>query len=86
MRALLAERDFPVGNLRFVASARSAGSTLPWDGGEIVVEDIETMDWSGVDLALVSAGKSASLAHAPRMAEAGVVVPGALDLFDAHRR
>ena len=74
MRALLAERDFPVGNLRFVASARSAGSTLPWDGGEIVVEDIETMDWSGVDLALVSAGKSASLAHAPRMAEAGVVV------------
>ncbi len=74
MRALLAERDFPVGNLRFVASARSAGSTLPWDGGEIVVEDIETMDWSGVDLALVSAGKTASLAHAPRMAEAGVVV------------
>ena len=74
MRALLAERAFPVGNLRFVASARSAGSTLPWDGGEIVVEDIETMDWSGVDLALVSAGKTASLAHAPRMAEAGVVV------------
>ncbi|MBQ91160.1 MAG: aspartate-semialdehyde dehydrogenase, partial [Acidimicrobiaceae bacterium] len=74
MRALLAERAFPVGDLRFVASARSAGSTLPWDGGEIVVEDIETMDWSGVDLALVSAGKSASLAHAPRMAEAGVVV------------
>ena len=61
MRALLAERAFPVGNLRFVASARSAGSTLPWDGGEIVVEDIETMDWSGVDLALVSAGKTASL-------------------------
>lgn len=74
MRALLAERAFPVGNLRFVASARSAGSTLPWGGGEIVVEDIETMDWSGVDLALVSAGKTASLAHAPRMAEAGVVV------------
>lgn len=74
MRALLAERAFPVGDLRFVASARSAGSTLPWDGGEIVVEDIETMDWSGVDLALVSAGKTASLAHAPRMAEAGVVV------------
>ena len=40
MRALLAERAFPVGDLRFVASARSAGSTLPWDGGEIVVEDI----------------------------------------------
>lgn len=74
MRALLAERAFLVGDLRFVASARSAGSTLPWDGGEIVVEDIETMDWSGVDLALVSAGKTASLAHAPRMAEAGVVV------------
>ncbi len=73
MRALLAERAFPVGNLRFVASARSAGSTLPWDGGEIVVEDIETMDWSGVDLALVSAGKTASLAHAPRMAEAGAL-------------
>ena len=74
LRTLLAERDFPLGDLRFFASSRSAGSLLPWGGGEIVVEDVESTDWSGIDLVLMSAGRAASLAYAPAIAEAGTVV------------
>ena len=74
IRALLADRDLALGDLRFFASSRSAGSLLPWGDGEIVVEDVESTDWSGVDLVLMSAGRSASLAYAPVMAKAGVVV------------
>ena len=74
MRTLLAERAFPVGDLRFLASARSAGSTIAWGDREVVVEDTESADWSGIDVALVSAGKTASLEHSPRMAAAGAIV------------
>jgi aspartate-semialdehyde dehydrogenase len=74
MRSLLAERRFPVTEIRFFASARSAGTTLPWAGGEITVEDTETADFSGLDLALFSNGKTASLATAPKVAAAGAVV------------
>ncbi len=74
MRRLLAERDFPVGRIRYFASSRSAGTTLPWRDGEIVVEDAETADVSGLDIALFSAGGAASRALAPRYAEAGAVV------------
>ncbi|HCV33096.1 MAG TPA: aspartate-semialdehyde dehydrogenase [Acidimicrobiaceae bacterium] len=74
IRTLLAERAFPLANLRFFASARSAGSTIIWGNREIVVEDTATADWSGIDVALVSAGKTASLEHAPKMASAGVIV------------
>ncbi len=74
MRALLEERKFPVDEIRFFASARSAGTTLPWAGGEVVVEDTDTADLSGLDLALFSNGKTASKAAAPRVAAAGAVV------------
>ena len=74
MRTLLAERAFPIGDLRFLASARSAGSTIAWGDREVVVEDTANADWSGIDVALVSAGKTASLEHSPRMAAAGVTV------------
>ncbi len=74
MRTLLAERRFPVTEVRFFASARSAGSTLPWAGAEIAVEDTATADFSGLDLALFSNGKTASLATAPKVAAAGAVV------------
>jgi aspartate-semialdehyde dehydrogenase len=74
MRRLLDERDFPLAQLRFFASSRSAGSTLPWRGGEIVVEDAETADVSGLDVALFSAGGAASKVLAPRYAGAGAVV------------
>jgi aspartate-semialdehyde dehydrogenase len=74
MRTLLAERAFPVGTLRFFASARSAGSTIAWGDREIVVEDTATADWSGIDVALVSAGKTASMEFSPQMAAAGATV------------
>jgi aspartate-semialdehyde dehydrogenase len=74
MRTLLQERSFGVTEVRFFASARSAGKTLPWYDGEIVVEDTDTADFSGLDLALFSNGKTASLANAPRVAAAGALV------------
>jgi aspartate-semialdehyde dehydrogenase len=74
MRSILAERDFPLASIRFFASARSAGSTLPWGDGEIVVEDAATADPTGLDVALFSAGATTSRAQAPRFAAAGVTV------------
>ncbi|MBF9132421.1 aspartate-semialdehyde dehydrogenase [Plantactinospora sp. S1510] len=74
MRQILAERQFPVERLRLFASARSAGRTLPWRDGEIVVEDAETADYGDLDIALFSAGKGTSRQLAPRVAEAGAVV------------
>ncbi len=72
MRAVLAEREFPVDELRFFASARSAGRTIDWQGTAIAVEDAAVADWSGLDLALFSAGATASRALAPAVAAAGV--------------
>ena len=74
MRRLLAERDFPLASIRFFASARSAGTTLPWGDGAIVVEDAATADVSGLDIALFSAGATTSREQAPRYAAAGAVV------------
>ncbi|WP_040832952.1 aspartate-semialdehyde dehydrogenase [Nocardia brevicatena] len=74
MRKLLEERDFPADEVRFFASARSAGKKLPWRGGEVVVEDTETADPSGLDIALFSAGATMSRVQAPRFAAAGVTV------------
>jgi aspartate-semialdehyde dehydrogenase len=74
MRTLLAERTFPLDDIRFFASARSAGTTLPWAGSTVTVEDSATADLSGLDLALFSNGKSASLELAPRVAAAGAIV------------
>ncbi len=74
MRRLLDERDFPIAELRYFASSRSAGSTLPWRDGEITIEDAETADPAGLDIALFSAGGAASKALAPRFAAAGAIV------------
>jgi aspartate-semialdehyde dehydrogenase len=74
MRRLLDERDFPVGRIRFFASARSAGTTLPWRGADILVEDAATADVSGIDIALFSSGASSSRALAPKFAAAGAIV------------
>ena len=74
MRRILAEREFPITELRFFASARSAGTTLPWADGEITVEDAATADPSGLDIALFSAGATSSRELAPRFAAAGVTV------------
>jgi aspartate-semialdehyde dehydrogenase len=74
MRRILADRAFPVDQLRLFASARSAGRTLPWRDGEVTVEDATTADYSGLDIALFSAGKYASKELAPKVAAAGAVV------------
>ena len=74
MRRLLDERDFPVSSVRFMASARSAGGSLPWRGSDITIEDAATADLSGLDIALFSAGGATSKVRAPRFAEAGAVV------------
>jgi aspartate-semialdehyde dehydrogenase len=83
VRQILAERNFPLSELRFFASARSAGSTLPWADGEITVEDAATADPTGLDIAIFSAGATTSRAQAPRFAAAGVTV---IDNSSAWRR
>ncbi|ANP71421.1 aspartate-semialdehyde dehydrogenase [Cryobacterium arcticum] len=74
VRRLLEERDFPVASIRYFASARSAGTTLPWKQEQIVVEDAATADPTGLDVAIFSAGATLSKSQAPRFAAAGVTV------------
>jgi aspartate-semialdehyde dehydrogenase len=74
MRSILAERAFPVSEMRYFASARSAGRKLPWGDGEITVEDAAQADFTGIDVAIFSAGATTSRALAPRVAQAGAIV------------
>lgn len=74
MRRMLAERGFPVEQLRLFASARSAGRTLDWQGDAITVEDAATADYSGLDIVLFSAGGATSRALAEKVAGQGPVV------------
>ncbi|MFE1644315.1 aspartate-semialdehyde dehydrogenase [Microbacterium sp. P01] len=74
MREILAERAFPIRELRLFATARSAGTALEFAGQTVIIEDVETADPAGIDIALFSAGATGSRAHAPRFAEAGAVV------------
>jgi aspartate-semialdehyde dehydrogenase len=83
MRKVLAERAFPLTELRLLASARSAGRTLPWADGEIAVEDAATADYSGLDIVLFSAGGATSRVLAEKVAAQGAVV---IDNSSAWRR
>ncbi|MGH3348304.1 MAG: aspartate-semialdehyde dehydrogenase, partial [Nocardioides sp.] len=74
MRQILLERDFPIDEVRFFASARSAGTVLPFGDREVVVEDAATADPAGLDVALFSAGATTARALAPAFADAGVIV------------
>jgi aspartate-semialdehyde dehydrogenase len=74
IRSILIERDFPVDDIRFFASSRSAGSTIEWRGRQIVVEDAETADFSGIDIVLSSSGATSSKVLSPRIAAAGAIV------------
>ena len=74
MRALLEERNVDVDDVRFFASARSAGTMLSFKGKDVVVEDVATADLSGIDVAVFSAGGGTSLEYAPKFAAAGAVV------------
>ncbi|MFI6446972.1 aspartate-semialdehyde dehydrogenase [Kitasatospora sp. NPDC050543] len=83
VRSILAERGFPVEQLRLFASARSAGRTLPWQDTEITIEDAATADYTGLDIVIFSAGGSTSKELAPKVAAAGAVV---IDNSSAWRR
>ena len=72
--AILAERDFPVSELVPLASERSAGGKVSFNGEEVTVQLLDTYDFTGVDIAFFSAGGSVSREHAPRAAAAGAVV------------
>lgn len=77
MRSILEERKFPAEKIRFFASARSAGTTLPFNGQDVVVEDLAQAtveSLQGIDIALFSAGGSTSKQYAPLFAEAGATV------------
>ena len=74
MRQILEQRGFPASEVRFFASARSAGSVLSFAGREITVEDASIADPRGLDIALFSAGATTSRALAPVFADAGVTV------------
>ncbi|MDP3893654.1 aspartate-semialdehyde dehydrogenase [Nocardioides sp.] len=83
MRQILLERSFDASEVRFFASARSAGTELPFGDRTITVEDAATADPSGLDIALFSAGGATSKALAPKFAAAGVTV---VDNSSAFRR
>src|SRR5699024_4875766 len=74
IRGLLESRNFPVAEMRYFASARSAGTRLPWRDTEVMVEDTASADPSGLDIALFSAGKGTAKEQGPRFAAAGVTV------------
>jgi aspartate-semialdehyde dehydrogenase len=74
MLSILEQRDFPVGELIALASARSAGSMVRFRGRDIVVRDLAGFDPKGVDIALFSAGGATSKEYAPKFAAAGALV------------
>jgi aspartate-semialdehyde dehydrogenase len=73
-RSILLERNFPHESIRFFASARSAGRSLPWKGDEVLVEEADGADYSGLDIVLFSAGGATSTRLAPVVAGAGAIV------------
>jgi aspartate-semialdehyde dehydrogenase len=83
MRQILLERNFPVDEIRFFASARSAGKVIPFGDRDVVVEDASTADPSGLDIAVFSAGATTSRAVVPAFVDAGVIV---VDNSSAYRK
>lgn len=74
LRNILIERKFPVKKVRFFASANSAGSSIPWNGQKVLVEDASKADTSTLDMAIFSAGATASKALAEKYASHGTIV------------
>jgi aspartate-semialdehyde dehydrogenase len=71
---VLTRREFPVGKLTLLASARSAGKTMEFQGEQIPVQELKEDSFNGVDIALFSAGGSISKKFAPLAVQAGAVV------------
>lgn len=74
MLSILAEREFPVGQVYALASSRSAGKSVAFGNASLRVLDVEQFDWSKAQIGLFSAGASVSAVYAPRAAAAGCVV------------
>lgn len=74
MMEILAERDFPLGELRLLASARSAGRELEFAGETIEVRELKEDSFAGIDIVLASAGGALSLQYNPHAIAAGAVV------------
>ncbi|MCL6714309.1 aspartate-semialdehyde dehydrogenase [Pseudomonas sp. R2.Fl] len=74
MLSILAERDFPISKLVALASERSAGGEVEFNGQKITIQDLATFDPAGIDIALFSAGGGVSKEYAPKFAAAGAVV------------
>ena len=74
MREILESRSFPVDDVRFFASSRSAGTTLRFAGVEVTVEDADGADFAGIDIALSAAGATSSRTLSPQLAAAGAIV------------
>ena len=71
---VLEERNFPVGEMRYLASSRSAGKTMQWKGEDVVVQELTEDSFDGIDIALFSAGGGRSKEFAPAAVKAGAVV------------
>lgn len=82
--ALLAERKFPVGSLRLLASRRSAGKTLEFQGEKLPVEELTHDSFKGIELVLASAGGKLSKEFAPSAVKAGAVVVDNTSYFRMH--
>ncbi|MEN8259152.1 MAG: aspartate-semialdehyde dehydrogenase [Pseudomonadota bacterium] len=74
MLSILDDKDFPVGAVYALASARSAGKRIDFRGEALTVTDLAEFDFSRVDIGLFSAGGSVSAVYAPKAAEAGCIV------------
>ena len=74
MLSILAERNFPAGRVHAVASSRSVGKRIEFNDDELVVEALDSFDFSGIDIGLFSPGASVSAIHAPRAAAEGTIV------------
>jgi aspartate-semialdehyde dehydrogenase len=85
MLSILAQRSFPVGELRLFASARSAGSTIPFGARTITIEDAALADYRGLDVVLMSAGAATSRAMAERIGAQGPVVIDNSSAFRMHK-
>jgi aspartate-semialdehyde dehydrogenase len=81
---LLKERAFPLSELRLLASKRSAGKTVEFDGKPIVVQELTHDSFAGIDLVLASAGGSISKEFAPSAVKAGAVVVDNTSYFRMH--
>src|SRR5689334_20435020 len=72
--ATMNRRNFPVRKLKALASARSAGKTIPFRGDTVIIEELTEAAFDGVDIALFSAGSGPAKRFAPAAAKRGAVV------------